>query len=819
MNKLHPTPVLPMHRPDLSVLSNPSFWRIADAPFLAKSPIGDWDYETCKDFVAAAVRDDAPPSEDLVAANARLVMWEAQLGISEVLSFPYTVAFPLTDVCNARCAFCAYIPERVIGRSTGIREFEQLDWLKFVSSLNLNCGLGEPLIHPDFAEILAFLRRIAPHLRMSLISNASKLTPKSVDAMVGYLGYLKASINATRKETYERTMKISWDDTITGLKRLRDRKEELGSVLPRVRLSFVLHRENLDEILEAPALAKDVGAQSLNLFNMVPVQQRWSDRYDRLMTSDDVIENDYEHSLSVMRQFKQECVRHGISIFGNVPLVDDVTSDNDPDSMADLSLAERKQMMRGAILKRSLHDFASMSEGEMSEMHGLSAEAEGHAEAVATSTGFVRQVSVGFEPTCIDPWKNLRVGIRNEVTPCCMFFGGLPKFSWKHATARTFHDPDGMWNSPPMQALRSGMNRPPEEMPFCTGCRTSHKQDPAERGRFRELKLQSLARMDEAYEARFNGDIEQTTDLTHITLGDLGAPSTEHHAATRPFRQGVPTMRRRIDGLGMRGHGRVAYLGKDVGLATFLAEANGSLVTIGQPDDALVGNAAERFKLRNVEHLNADQLGALPPKDIDAILIDGMALARRDRTVALTAIAAALKSGGWFAMTHYPGPAKALLDAARFVAAMKPAKDLGQTQRVAERLRASIEGPIDPLTDRLLARCQDQMLLASAAACNAMQALAAGPKGHAAPNFGATAMLRQMLLAFRLRIRDDWFSTVPLTETPNPSAEPNDRDLPDWTAFATRIAEEADIAAGIATQREKYLGGQEFTIGARGFKR
>jgi hypothetical protein len=72
MNKLHPTPVLPMHRPDLSVLSNPSFWRIADAPFLAKSPIGDWDYETCKDFVAAAVRDDAPPSEDLVAANARL---------------------------------------------------------------------------------------------------------------------------------------------------------------------------------------------------------------------------------------------------------------------------------------------------------------------------------------------------------------------------------------------------------------------------------------------------------------------------------------------------------------------------------------------------------------------------------------------------------------------------------------------------------------------------------------------------------------------------------------------------------------------------
>lgn len=748
-------------------------------------------------------------------------MWEAQLGISEVSSFPYTVAFPLTDVCNARCAFCAYIPERVIGRSTGIREFEQLDWLKFVSSLNLNCGLGEPLIHPDFAEILAFLRRVAPHLRMSLISNASKLTPKSVDAMVGYLGYLKASINATRKETYERTMKISWDDTITGLKRLRNRKEELGSLLPRVRLSFVLHRENLDEILEAPALAKDVGAQSLNLFNMVPVQQRWSDRYDRLMTSDDVIENDYEHSLSVMRQFKEECVRQGITIFGNVPLVDDVTSDDDPEAMAELSLAERKQMMRGAILKRSLHDFASPSEGGISDMHGLSAEAEGHAEAVATSTGFVRQVSVGFEPTCIDPWKNLRVGIRNEVTPCCMFFGGLPKFSWKNATARTFHDPEGMWNSPPMQALRSGMNRPPEEMPFCTGCRTSHKQDPGEKERFRDLKLKSLARMDQAYEERFNGDIEQATDLTNLTLTDLGLPATERRAAIRPFRQGVPSLRRRVDGLGMRGHGRVAYLGEDIALTTFLAEANGSLAAIGQPNEDVARNAAERFKLGNIDYLQADDLASLPAGSINAVLIDGAMLARRDRKATLTEISAALASGGWFAITHYPGPGpgKALQDAARFANAMKPANDAGQAERVADRLRAALPGEIAPLTDVLLNRCREQGLLATGAACNAMQALAAGPMGSTAPNFGEAAMLRRMLLAFNLRIRDDWFSTIPSGDTADPSAEPKDKDRPEWSAFANLIAEEAEIAAGIAKSREAYLGGQEFTVGARGFKR
>ncbi len=810
---------LPMRGPDLGVLSNPAFWRIADAPFLADSPIAEWDHPTCKAFVTEAVRTDAPPSADLLAANARLVMWEAQLGTAEAASFPYTVAFPLTDVCNARCAFCAYIPERVIGRSTGIREFEQLDWLKFVSSLNLNCGLGEPLMHPDFAPILAFLRKIAPHLRMSLISNASKLTPANVDAMVGYLSYLKASINATRKDTYERTMKISWDATMDGLKRLRDRKAELGSILPRVRLSFVLHRENLEEILEAPALAREVGAQSLNLFNMVPVQQRWSDRYNRLMTSDDVIEADYERAQPIMRQFKEECARQGVSIFGAVPLVDDVADDTEADGLADLPLAERKQLMRGAILKRSLNDFASLSEGEMSELHGVSAAAEGHAETVATSTGFVRQVAVGFEPTCIDPWKNLRVGIRNEVTPCCMFFGGLPAFDWNYATGRRFHHPGGMWNSPPMQALRRGMNRPPEEMPFCTGCRTSHKQDPGERDRFRDLKRQSLARLDQSYEARFSGAIRQTDDLAELTLRDFGLGRTDRRAAVQPFRQGVAVLRRRIDALGLRGHDRVAYFGADFGLTAFLAEANGSLLLIDQPARDVIGRVAERFRLDNIAFADADEIAALPADSLDALLIDGPSLTRRNRQDVLTPLSRALRPGGWFALTHYPGPGKALLDAARLVNGLKRATFARSARTAVDRLRASLPDAIDPLTEALLERCARDGLVPTAAACRALRSLSAGPMAHAAPNFGTIETLRRILLAYGLRIRDDWSGKVAPAAAPDPSAEPKDSAVPDWPDLARLIAEEAEIARSIAKSHKTYLAGQELTVNARGLRR
>jgi len=353
---------LPRFRtPDLSVLSDPLFWKRSDARFLMGSPIADWDYETCKAYVHEAVHTDAPPLMDLVAANARLVFWEAELGVSNVTSFPFTVSFPLTDVCNARCAFCAYIPERVVGRNSGIQEFEKLDWLKFVNTLNLNCGLGEPLMHRDFAKIVQFLRRTAPHLRMSLITNASKLSEANVDAVVDYFAYLKVSMNAARKETYEETMKIPWQPTIDGLKLLKRRKEETGARLPAVRLSFVLHRKNLEEIVEAPALAKELGADEITLANMVPVQKRWSDRYDRLMDEKDVIESDMEKALPIMRQFKEECFRQGVHIKGAVPLIDDVDDDYEM-SMEDLTFAERKKLLRGAILKRDYSAVAGIAE-------------------------------------------------------------------------------------------------------------------------------------------------------------------------------------------------------------------------------------------------------------------------------------------------------------------------------------------------------------------------------------------------------------------------------------------------------------------------
>lgn len=109
----------------------------------AEKPVGNFPalrgrYEEWRDYIRAAVEEDAEPCRELIYANGQLAAWEAHLRIGEVQSFPVSVSLNFTDVCNARCSFCAYVPERVTGSKLTPEKIERADWLKFVRSFRPN---------------------------------------------------------------------------------------------------------------------------------------------------------------------------------------------------------------------------------------------------------------------------------------------------------------------------------------------------------------------------------------------------------------------------------------------------------------------------------------------------------------------------------------------------------------------------------------------------------------------------------------------------------------------------------------------------------
>ncbi len=270
--------------------------------------------------MAVAVDDDYPPCRQIIQANEQLCAWESVLGVERVSSFPVTVSVALTEVCNARCSFCAYVPERVANERVTLADVQRADWLKFCKTFTPNGGgLGEPFAHPQIVELLDAIRLMAPFVKISIISNGSLLRPDAVRAVTGFVDVLKISLNAATEATYEKTMSpLTWSKTLANIRAVRDEKLRQNTRLPLLRAGFVLHLDNLDELPLVPALIEDLGFEELLVNVMYPplaIPNR------ELMTSRHSIFNEPARARAQIALMEADCERRGLRLVKRLPVL------------------------------------------------------------------------------------------------------------------------------------------------------------------------------------------------------------------------------------------------------------------------------------------------------------------------------------------------------------------------------------------------------------------------------------------------------------------------------------------------------------------
>jgi len=170
--------------------------------------------------------------------------------------------------CNLRCQMCP-IQFRTDGPPHGPPAFmpfetftRLVDQLPSMTDLQLQ-GLGEPLMHPRFFDMVAYA--VARGVEVSTNSNLTLLTPARAERMVeSGLHKLHASIDGSTQETYERIrVRSSWRRVIDNLEGLVEAKRRLGSELPELRIVMVLMRQNLDELADLVRLAASIGVTSV----------------------------------------------------------------------------------------------------------------------------------------------------------------------------------------------------------------------------------------------------------------------------------------------------------------------------------------------------------------------------------------------------------------------------------------------------------------------------------------------------------------------------------------------------------------------------
>lgn len=165
--------------------------------------------------------------------------------------------------CNLRCRMCPVQFREVRPAFMAFDTFTHLvDQFPRLTRLHLQ-GLGEPLLHPRFFEMVDYAVR--RRVEVTTNTNLTMLTPAKAQACVtSGLAALHASLDGASATVYEHIrVGARFDKVLRNLRRLLAVRAGSGQGLPRVELVMVLMRDNLHELEPLVQLAHDLGVDGV----------------------------------------------------------------------------------------------------------------------------------------------------------------------------------------------------------------------------------------------------------------------------------------------------------------------------------------------------------------------------------------------------------------------------------------------------------------------------------------------------------------------------------------------------------------------------
>ena len=178
--------------------------------------------------------------------------------------------FELTDCCNLSCRHCGskcspknatYLDKNLIYKV--LREVKQA----YRTSDTLICITGgEPMLHPDFFEIIKSIDEIG--FRWGMTTNATLIdsvaAEKIIDAHMTSVSY---SIDGTMDlHNFLRSDSLAYNKCINGINTLQKYKNHFVSMI-----TTVVHKQNIDDLDEIYELVKSLGVDSWRLTNVDPI--------------------------------------------------------------------------------------------------------------------------------------------------------------------------------------------------------------------------------------------------------------------------------------------------------------------------------------------------------------------------------------------------------------------------------------------------------------------------------------------------------------------------------------------------------------------
>lgn len=179
---------------------------------------------------------------------------------------PWSASIEPTTSCNLRCTECP-TGMRSLSRAKGTINLEAYG--KILNKLSPDLIYltlyfqGEPLLNPDFSEMVQMARK--QRIFVATSTNGHFLNNNNIDNIIkSGLNHLIISMDGVDQQTYEQ-YRVKGDlQTVTdGIKRLVAAKNAAKSVTPFIELQFIVMRHNEHQIEEMRRFAKQAGVDKL----------------------------------------------------------------------------------------------------------------------------------------------------------------------------------------------------------------------------------------------------------------------------------------------------------------------------------------------------------------------------------------------------------------------------------------------------------------------------------------------------------------------------------------------------------------------------
>jgi MoaA/NifB/PqqE/SkfB family radical SAM enzyme len=175
---------------------------------------------------------------------------------------PSVVTFALTDYCNLNCKMCPFqrsdIEKNHLDFGLIKKLIDQIYTFKPYISL---CGRGEPFLHPDFFEIISYIK--SKGLWCAVDTNGT-LIEKNVDQLLSSkIDMVNVSIDSVGEiQDQIRGVPGAFQKAIDGIRALRAKSPKFR---PIIRINCVITGYSAGHLEEVYELARDLGVDMLNL--------------------------------------------------------------------------------------------------------------------------------------------------------------------------------------------------------------------------------------------------------------------------------------------------------------------------------------------------------------------------------------------------------------------------------------------------------------------------------------------------------------------------------------------------------------------------